>query len=129
MDKAVYKYIINIPPVTKKNSQQIVYSQKAKRYFIVPSAAYKKYEKLAVQQLGKTPCVSIDYPVEIACKFYMATRRKVDLTNLLEAADDVLVAAKIIADDNHTIIASHDGSRVLYDKDNPRTEIEIYPCG
>ena len=38
---------------------------------------------------------------------------------------DTLVAAKILADDNNTIIASVDGSRVLYDKANPRTEIFI----
>jgi Holliday junction resolvase RusA-like endonuclease len=55
----------------------------------------------------------------------MPTRRRVDLTNLLEAAHDTLVAAKILADDNNTIIASVDGSRVLYDKENPRTEIII----
>ena len=55
----------------------------------------------------------------------MPTRRKTDLTNLLEAVDDILVHAGIIADDNYTIIASHDGSRVLYDKYRPRTEITI----
>ena len=43
----------------------------------------------------------------------------------MEAAHDTLVAAKILADDNNTIIASVDGSRVLYDKENPRTEIFI----
>ena len=41
------------------------------------------------------------------------------------AAHDTLVAAKILADDNNTIIASVDGSRVMYDKSNPRTEIFI----
>lgn len=128
MSNSIYKYIINIAPVTKKNSQQIVYNKKTGRYFVVPSAAYKNYEKLAKQQLTKQAGLAIDYPVEITCKFYMATRRRVDLTNLLEAADDVLVAAGIIADDNHTIIVSHDGSRVLYDRDNPRTEIQISPC-
>lgn len=61
----------------------------------------------------------------VATVFYMPTRRKVDLTNLMEAAHDTLVAAKIFADDNYTIIASVDGSRVLYDKENPRTEIFI----
>lgn len=30
-------------------------------------------------------------------------------------------------DDNSQIIVSHDGSRVLYDKDNPRTEVTISP--
>lgn len=30
-----------------------------------------------------------------------------------------------VKDDTFTILAGHDGSRVLVDKDNPRTEIEI----
>ena len=58
--------------------------------------------------------------------FYMQTRRKVDKLNLQAAADDLLVQANIIKDDNSAIVKSHDGSRVLYDKENPRTEIYIY---
>lgn len=42
------------------------------------------------------------------------------------AADDLLVLANIIKDDNSSIVKSHDGSRVLYDKQNPRTEIYIF---
>lgn len=57
----------------------------------------------------------------------MPSRRRVDLTNLLESADDALVAAGVLADDNSQIIVSHDGSRVLYDKDSPRTEVTISP--
>ena len=67
----------------------------------------------------------IDYPVNIKCLFYMPTKRRCDLTNLLEAIDDIMVKAGLLKDDNYTIIEGHDGSRVLYDKDNPRTEIEI----
>jgi Holliday junction resolvase RusA-like endonuclease len=70
----------------------------------------------------KTP---IDFPVNVKCLFYMPTRRRCDLTNLLEAIDDVMVAAEVVVDDNSTIIAGHDGSRVLYDKENPRTEVVI----
>jgi Holliday junction resolvase RusA-like endonuclease len=55
----------------------------------------------------------------------MPTKRRVDLTNLLEAIDDVLVKYGVLKDDNSEIITSHDGSRVLYDKDNPRTEVAI----
>lgn len=54
-----------------------------------------------------------------------ATRRKVDLANLIEATCDILVKAKVLADDNSQIVAAHDGSRVDYDKKNPRAEIWI----
>ena len=55
----------------------------------------------------------------------MKTRHAVDLTNLLEAVDDVLVKYGVLEDDNSRIIVSHDGSRVLYDKQRPRTEVTI----
>ena len=48
-----------------------------------------------------------------------------DLVNLEEALCDLLVAYGVIEDDNCRIVASMDGSRVSYDKDNPRTEVEI----
>ena len=48
-----------------------------------------------------------------------------DLVNLLEATDDILVRAGVLADDRSTIVAGHDGSRVLCDKARPRVEIEI----
>lgn len=65
--------------------------------------------------------------MNVKAVFYMNARRKVDLTNLLEACDDILVKYEVLADDNCLIVASHDGSRVFYDKENPRTEIEITP--
>lgn len=55
----------------------------------------------------------------------MPTKRLCDLTNMLESIDDVMVKAGLFKDDNYRIIAAHDGSRVLYDKDNPRTEVYI----
>lgn len=55
----------------------------------------------------------------------MDSRRRVDLVNLLEGTCDILVDAGILEDDNSNIVAGHDGSRVLYDKDNPRCEILI----
>lgn len=67
----------------------------------------------------------IDLPVNVRCVYYMPTRRRVDLTNLLEATDDVLVRAGVLADDHSGIIAAHDGSRVRMDREWPRVEIEI----
>lgn len=121
----IYKYTIPLPPVTKKNSQRILVNRKTGMPFIAPSSAYKRYEKQAIYFLTPKPKTPLAGRYRVAAVFYMPTRRRVDLTNLLESAHDTLVAAKILADDNNTIIASVDGSRVLYDKENPRTEIII----
>lgn len=68
---------------------------------------------------------TIDKPVNVKALFYMDARRRVDLVNLQGALLDVLVRAGLLADDNSSIVASMDGSRVLYDKDRPRTEVII----
>lgn len=121
----IQKYIISLPPITKKNSQQILTNHRTGKPFIAPSRQYKKYEQAAMWYLTPKPKAPLSGRYRVATVFYMPTRHKVDLTNLMEAAHDTLVAAKILADDNNTIIASVDGSRVLYDKANPRTEIFI----
>ena len=69
----------------------------------------------------------INTPVNIEYRFYMKTHRKVDALNLSAAMDDILVAAGILQDDNSSIVMGHDGMRVYYDKENPRTEITITP--
>lgn len=119
------RYTIKLPPVSKKNSQQILTNPKTKRPFIMPSKKYKEYEAQAAWFLKPCPPRPIECRLEIQCLFYMPTRRHVDLTNLLEAVDDILVKCGIIKDDHSGIVVSHDGSRVLWDKDNPRTEIII----
>ena len=63
------KIIIRLAPVTKKNSQRIIY--RGKRPMILPSEKYEEYERDAgwfIRPLG------IDYPVNIRCLYYMATR-------------------------------------------------------
>lgn len=55
----------------------------------------------------------------------MDTLVKVDLSALYEGIQDELVATKVLADDNYTIVASHDDSGVFVDKNNPRMEITI----
>ena len=117
------RFVIELIPRTKKNSQRIFRGNNG-RIFIAPSKAYKDYEKEAGYFLQK-PENPIDYPVNIRALFYMPTRRRVDLVNLQEALCDVLVVHRIIADDNYRIVARMDGSRVMYDKYNPRTEVEI----
>lgn len=123
----MFRIILPIPPITKKNSQRILKNRFTGKMFIAPSEQYKDYETKALWLIPKPlpKHMPIAYPVNVKCLFYMPTRRKCDLTNLLEAIDDILVKAGVIADDNYTIIESHDGSRVYYDKENPRTEVYI----
>lgn len=114
------KFTIPIEPRTKKNSQRIIIA--GGRPMIIPSKSYEEFEQAALWFIEK---IGIDYPVNIKALFYMKTKRRVDLTNLLEALDDVLVKGGCLVDDNSNIVKGHDGSRVLYDKDNPRIEVEI----
>lgn len=121
----IQKYIISLPPITKKNSQQILTNHRTGKPFIAPSRQYKKYEQAAMWYLTPKPKAPLSGSYNIRLLFYMPTRRKVDKTNLESAIMDVLVDAKILADDNRNIVAATDGTRVYYDKENPRTEIYI----
>lgn len=114
------KIVIELPPVTKKNSQRMI--QRNGRMIPIPSKAYAEYEKAAGWFLEP---LLIDYPVNIKALYYMPTHRKVDKTNLESALCDVLVKHGVIEDDNCRIVVSTDGSRVLYDREHPRTEIYI----
>ena len=118
------RYHIPLPPVTKKNSQQILVNRATGRPFVMPSKKFRQYERDAKLFLKKLP-MPIDYPVNVKCLFYLPTKRRTDLTNLLEAVDDLLVSAGILADDHYGIVAGHDGSRCYVDRKLPRTEIVI----
>ena len=124
MSDIVYQAIIPIHPITKKNNQKIITNRRTNRPMIIQNEKYTTYENQAGWFLRK-PKQPIDYPVNIECRFYRKNAVRCDLTNLLEAIDDVLVKYGIIKDDAFTILQSHDGSRVYVDKDKPRTEIII----
>ena len=110
-------------PRTKKNSQRLV--RAGWRVIPIASEAYEQYRDDFIRQITGDRRKGIDYPVNVKCVYYMRTQRRVDLVNLIEATNDILVDANVLADDNSRIIASHDGSRVMYDRMNPRVEIEI----
>lgn len=110
-------------PRTKKNSGQIIMSGGKPR--LLPSKPYKEYRECCLWRIPGWQKTRINYPVNMKCVYYMATKRKVDLVNLIEATCDILVDAGVIADDNSKIVVSHDGSRVKLDRDNPRAEITI----
>lgn len=89
---------------------------------IIPSKAYVEYKEACAPFLRP---MGINKAVNIKAVYYMPTRRRVDLINLHEALHDIMVDYGVLVDDNSNIVASTDGSRVEYDKDNPRTEVEI----
>lgn len=119
------EFTIDLPPRTKKNSQRIIMCNG--RPMIIPSKAYKQYEKGSRYFMPRIE--SIDYPVNVKAVYYMPTRRRVDLCNLHEALHDVLVHHGVLKDDNSKIIVSTDGSRVSYDKEHPRTVVTIERVG
>lgn len=122
------KFTLNVKPRTKKNHMQLV-TLKTGRQMLLPSKAYKEFEKESLMHL-KTMTIPytknpIDYPINLKCVFYKDKDYKADLAGYMQAIQDVLVKAEILADDNHKIIVSTDGSRVDLDRENPRIEIEI----
>ena len=123
---------ITIPlnPIPKKNSTKIITNKATGRPMVIQSDRYRQYEKDSAIFLRKYSRQDpIDEPVNLKCLFYRKDRRPIDLINLLEAIQDILVKYGILKDDNSNIVASTDGSRVFYDKENPRTEIVIERIG
>jgi len=117
------KFTIPLQPITKKNSQRIITNKKTHRPMIIPSKAFKEYEIGCAWYMPRTE--AIEEEINVQAIYYMGTRRIVDLVNLHEALHDIMVKCGVLKDDNSRIIVSTDGSRVKYDKDNPRTEITI----
>lgn len=120
--ETVIQFFIPGAPITKKNSMQIV--RRGSHAGLMPSKQYREYEQ---QSLWYIPHLEapIDYPVNIRCVYQMPTRRKVDITNLLGATDDVLVLAGLLLDDNRDIVAGHDGSRVQHAKKGTQPGVEV----
>lgn len=119
---------IPLPPVTKKNHQQIRLNRHTGQRYIAQSDAYRSYVAKCLALIPAWARICIDRPVNIKALYYMPAARRVDITNLHSALHDVLVAARVLKDDSSLsprIVVGTDGSRVLVDKQNPRTVIEI----
>ena len=133
MNREDITFVIRLAPVTKKNSQRIVHigakcpvCKRGNKVVPLPSKAYETYEDTAGWLIrGDLRNRKIKTPVNVKCLYYMKTKTDVDLANLLEATNDTLVKYGVLADDKSKIVVSHDGSRVLYDPINPRTEVTI----
>ena len=134
MSELLWSAVITGDTRTKKNSPRIVGAGrkcpacgKQAKQWIVPSKAHDLWFRASCRQLaGQIPPETIAGPVQLVYTVWTGTRRKVDDLNLYGAIDDLLVACKVIDDDNVNVIRSRDGSRVLYDPDAPRVEIRIF---
>lgn len=130
----VAHYVVPLDPRTKKNSHRISgcgqrcpLCGKYKKQFIRNAKATTDYAFLAAAYLHPKPPEPISSKIRLVYRMYTQTMHRKDDLNLFEAMDDILVSEGILKDDDRKIIRSRDGSRVLYDKQNPRTEIYIYP--
>lgn len=114
--------VIQGQPRTKKNSSRIVLINN--RHVLLPSKAYKAYERVAHIQLARVQAVH--GPVSVLCRYYLQDRAHwPDLVGLLQATSDILQAAGVIDDDKY--IVNYDGSMIAgLDKNNPRVEIIIH---
>lgn len=116
------RFTINLTPVSKKNHSQLIINRNTGKRMLIPSPQYRQYEHDCAYFM---PPYKAEGKVNVKAVFYMETRRRVDLVNLLQALLDILVKYGVIEDDNSNVVVSVDGSRVLYDKENARTEVEI----
>lgn len=116
------QFTIPLQPITKKNNGRIIKNKETGKCGFIPSEQYKRYEKDCQYFI---PAHYIKDPINVKAIFYMKTKGLVDLTNLNESLHDIMQEYNCIVDDDCKIIVSTDGSRVMYDKDNPRTEVTI----
>lgn len=134
-DGLIAEFTVPLAPVTKKNHSRIVtYGKrcptcnKGSITRLLPSKPYEQYEAKIARYLNavrKDIGGTITCPINLKCIFYCGSRRQSDLAGHLQSIQDLLTKYKVIEDDCRDIVASTDGSSVLYDKQNPRTEITI----
>ena len=131
------KFTIPLNPITKKNSKIIksvgkplIFKNKQywlfKQLRLINGKKYTNYEKVALQLIKFLyKGGPISEKVNVKAMYYRKTKHTVDLNNLHSALHDTLVKGGVLKDDDYKIIESTDGSRVRFDKENPRTEVTI----
>ena len=81
-------------PITKKNHQQIYRNKATGKPFITQSNRYKQYEQDCIWQIPPLAKINLDRPCKVTTVFFMPDRRRVDVSNLISAAHDILVGRK-----------------------------------
>lgn len=104
----------------KKNSKRVFSMGKHK--VVLPSKAYLAWEKAARSEAWQWAVIPpLESPVEVTALCFIKGQLP-DLSGCLESVGDAMQGI-IWADDK--LIYSWDGSRVIHDKDNPRTEVTV----
>lgn len=131
--KFLAQFVIPLDTRTKKNHMTIAGSGprckecgKRKKQYVRQGHANTAYTARAAQYLQPRPAKPLDGEIHLVYHIYMQTHRRVDDLNLYASLDDLLVSEGILKDDSIKYIRCRDGSRVLYDKENPRAEIYLY---
>jgi Holliday junction resolvase RusA-like endonuclease len=123
-----FRFVITGKPAVLKNSKVIVTKPFPR---LLPSKASKAWTKAALAQLPRQKSIRQPLPVEVtvnaAIVTYAHDRRERDLDNSLGGPLDALVSAGVLTTDSNKQVKSLDGSRLLYDKANPRVEITLTP--
>jgi len=125
----LFCYTIYGDCASKKNSKRIIYNRSTGKPMIISSKKYDKWEKDAIKQMENDKVPKLKLGEKMNAKIIIFRKNRLggsgDLNNFLQGPLDLLVKAGVLKDDNRNIIYSTDGSRMFYDKDNPRVEIEL----
>ena len=90
------------------------------------SVAFEKATKARVAALLPDDYAMPDKPVVLCWDAVLPYRsRRIDISNVIAALDDAF-AGTAFEDDDWSRVKSHRGSRIGYDKDNPRIVLHMY---
>ena len=117
-------------PRTKKTSNQVITRGRVR---VLPSKAWTNWVKTAPILRGinrDEPVIQVfsvaDKPYNVCATFYRDARRG-DAVGFYQGLADLLEKRGVISDDKFFV--SWDGSRLEIDRENPRVEITLTPCG
>lgn len=113
------KLIITGSTPSKKNSKIMVCRGRVP--ILLPSSKYTEWHKDAINQLKGKSIIKKD---KIILTFFAKDNRKFDLTNKAESIMDTLVDARLLKDDNYSIVPDLHLKFGGVDSSNPRCEIE-----
>ncbi len=125
-----WRFTLKGAPRTKKTSNRLVPAKGNRRAVILPSAAFTAWNRIAQMELARVrsqdhpidSAFPIEFNVNVRAWFYRDAERG-DACNYYEALADALQEGWIVVNDSQ--IVSWDGSRLLFDKANPRVEVWI----